>query len=246
EYADSINPYGTYIPNSYGAASSTWVGCPLVVHRRCIEPMFSISNALSYGGMMRLKTATPSLKDSSKFILNESYWIDVEGSEVGNKNHYVEEQGKIAEQLVFNAFSSYNGIPDLYIISPFTSVIKGIQDKLRSSKLRQMDGFENWLKNNCGTVHKFQGKEANEVIFLLGCDKTAKGAIRWVNSNIINVAVTRAKFRLYVVGDYRGWNESELFVSLQKSLTLSSIKELTSQLTSYTHNNKYQETHDKT
>ena len=43
---------------------------------------------------------------------------------------------------------------------------------------------------NIGTVHKFQGKEANEVIFLLGCDtsKDAEGAIRWVNTNIVNVA----------------------------------------------------------
>ena len=48
--------------------------------------------------------------------------------------------------------------------------------------------------------HTFQGKEANEVIFLLGCDKSdgAKGAINWVNNNIVNVAVTRAKKHLLI------------------------------------------------
>ncbi|OIJ45091.1 hypothetical protein BG541_14860 [Listeria monocytogenes] len=46
----------------------------------------------------------------------------------------------------------------------------------------------------CGTVHKFQGKESGEVVFLLGCDASASGAVNWVNENIVNVAVTRAKY----------------------------------------------------
>ena len=55
----------------------------------------------------------------------------------------------------------------------------------------------------------FREKEANEVIFLLGCDagEEAAGAVRWVNSNIVNVAVTRAKYRLYVIGDSSMGNE---------------------------------------
>ena len=61
-----------------------------------------------------------------------------------------------------------------------------------------------------GTVHTFQGKEADEVIFLLGCDRSdaAKGAVNWVNENIVNVAVTRAKYRLYVIGDAETWSRS--------------------------------------
>src|SRR5437764_14945645 len=31
------------------------VGSPLVVHRRCVEPMFSISSAIAYGGGMVLR-----------------------------------------------------------------------------------------------------------------------------------------------------------------------------------------------
>ena len=40
-----------------------------------------------------------------------------------------------------------------------------------------------WLKDNIGTVHTFQGKEAKVVIYMLGCqsDGSANGAIKWVN-----------------------------------------------------------------
>lgn len=31
----------------------------------------------------------------------------------------------------------------------------------------------------------------------------------WVNSNIVNVAVTRAKYRLYIIGDKEVWKNSE-------------------------------------
>ena len=44
----------------------------------------------------------------------------------------------------------------------------------------------------------FREKEANEVIFVLGCDESQKNryAVKgFVNSNIVNVAATRAKYR---------------------------------------------------
>lgn len=63
-----------------------------------------------------------------------------------------------------------------------------------------------WMHNHIGTVHTFQGQGAHEVIFLLGCDAdSGDGTINFVNANIVNVAVTRAKSRLYVVGDYDKW-----------------------------------------
>ncbi|MCI7691152.1 MAG: AAA domain-containing protein, partial [Oscillospiraceae bacterium] len=88
-----------------------------------------------------------------------------------------------------------------YIISPFTSVVSGVRNELRKALRDTEENLEYFLTNNIGTVHKFQGKEANEVIFLLGCDESSAGAVKWVNSNIVNVAATRAKFRLYIIGD---------------------------------------------
>ncbi|MBQ2449993.1 MAG: hypothetical protein II273_00275, partial [Lachnospiraceae bacterium] len=63
-------------------------------------------------------------------------------------------------------------------------------------------------------------------IFLLGCDKSdgAKGAINWVNNNIVNVAVTRAKYRLYVIGDEEAWKKSACVSLARKYLKMHSVK----------------------
>ncbi len=54
-----------------------------------------------------------------------------------------------------------------------------------------------WKRRLFGTVHTFQGKEADEVVFVLGCDEKAWNAAKWAGqkANILNVAVTRAKKR---------------------------------------------------
>ena len=46
--ADNVNPFGSYLKEDI------WVGCPLKVHRRCVEPMFSISNEIAYENTMVL------------------------------------------------------------------------------------------------------------------------------------------------------------------------------------------------
>lgn len=81
---------------------------------------------------------------------------------------------------------------------------------------------QDWLtdENNphIGTVHTFQGREANEVIFLLGCDEDSKKSANWVKKNIINVAVSRARYRLYVIGDIKVWNQCEPVMEMKCDL----------------------------
>jgi superfamily I DNA and/or RNA helicase len=215
EFADRINRFGAMLPNGRdreGDGGETWVGCPLVVHRRCVEPMFGISNRLSYGGTMKLKTVPPQAEISERFVLEKSCWLDVKGNEIGSKNHFVEKQGKKALELITDSFRKHGGRPDLFVISPFTTVIDGMKNMAKSSPIQAYgDGAAQWLEENCGTVHRFQGREAGEVIFLLGCDAGARGAVNWVKPNILNVAVTRAKYRLYIIGDSGVWRESGIF-----------------------------------
>lgn len=213
-FADGLNAFGTYLDN--GTDYPEWVGCPLLVHRRCISPMYDISNEISYNGIMKQQTRKPGRKKEKNFVYERSQWINVDGKERGNKDHFVEAQGERACEILEKAFSKAAS-PRLFVISPFTTVVRGMKKYIRDykaahpeSSLSRCDAA--WMNTHIGTVHTFQGKEADEVIFLLGCDssKGAAGAIKWVNANIVNVAATRAKYRLYVIGDERAWRHSEV------------------------------------
>ncbi len=207
--ADQTNEYGGY-RNING--EQIWLGCPLVVHRRCINPMFEISNEIAYENRMFLKSLLP--KESDTFIFERSIWFDIRGRENGNKDHTVKNQVDFAEKVFVKSVEVFNGFPDLFIITPFRRVAENLRKMMRSvlcdSQYIEKEKIEEWIQEHCGTVHTFQGKEANEVILVLGCDnQTGIGAARWVGEkpNIINVAVSRAKYRIAVIGDYNLWKD---------------------------------------
>ena len=211
-FADQINCFGTYLNN--GTDYPEWVGCPLLVHRRCISPMYDISNEISYNGIMKQQTREPDSEKAASFVYDKSQWLNVAGREKGNKNHFVEEQAQKVCEILELAFSKSEN-PSLYIISPFTSVVNEMKDYIKKYKEKNAEtNLKNceveWMRRNIGTVHTFQGKEANEVVLLLGCDTSREGrnAVQWVSENIVNVAATRAKFRLYVIGDEVAWRDS--------------------------------------
>ena len=223
--ADIINPFGTFYDN--GTNYPDWVGCPLLVHRRCISPMYEISNRISYNGIMKQQTLLPSDTKSESFIYSKSQWINVIGTENGCGDHYVSKQGEVVCRMVNYAFLKAINIsgmkvcakPNLYIITPFTSVVRGLRRAIgtyakenKNSALAISTSLGGWLNDNIGTVHKFQGKEADEVIFVLGCDESTRNgyAVKgFVNSNIVNVAATRAKYRFYMVGNIEVWGKNE-------------------------------------
>ena len=65
-----------------------------------------------------------------------------------------------------------------------------------------------------GTVHTFQGKEAEAVLLVLGASaETSRGSRNWAGGtpNILNVAATRAKKVIYVVGCHAAWVNTGVF-----------------------------------
>ncbi len=233
--ADAVNPYGHLRSNG---EDDQWIGCPLVVHRRCISPMFDISNEISYQGSMLNETASPKKDLADSFYLKSSQWVNVAGFERGNRDHYVDAQGDRVYKIVKDAFDKAVAtaekkaresgkseglvIPSLYIISPFKTVVRGLQDRLLSARteVADKDAWQYFAKHNIGTVHTFQGKEAHQVVFVLGCDtrRSCEGAIKFVNPNIVNVAASRAKYRLYVIADYAAWKINENVATMKRIL----------------------------
>lgn len=66
-----------------------------------------------------------------------------------------------------------------------------------------------WGNNRVGTIHTVQGREADTVILVLGAPKASQsGARSWAagTPNIFNVAVSRAKQDLYVIGSHGAWS----------------------------------------
>ena len=230
--ADAQNPFAGIIKNLDG--SESWVGCPLVIHRRCKDPMFTVANELSYGGFMINKTMD---SDDPIDPCKESCWITYDASNIDSstgKNRYIQVQGQIAFELIQKLRARNAEFKDIFIITPFTSVAQGFKTYMQSISddvvnWTDKDNKSGWLKDNIGTVHTFQGKEAKVVIYMLGCqsDGSANGAIKWVNANNVNVAFTRAKEYIYVIGDATKWAElNKNLAFVQRYLPIYTLEDI--------------------
>ncbi|MFD0656784.1 DEAD/DEAH box helicase [Thermocatellispora tengchongensis] len=187
QLADRANRYGTYLP---GEDEPVWVGAPLRVHRRCDQPMFDVSNAIAYDGLMVYgKPEQPPLQ------LPESTWIDVAGTSGGG--HWIPEEGDALVRVLRRLAREEVSPDDIFVISPFRDVVRGL-----GQVIRQFPGL------TARTVHTTQGKEADVVILVLGGDPRRPRAKGWAakRPNLLNVAVSRAKRRLYVIGDRAEWS----------------------------------------
>lgn len=215
--ADNCNKYGGW---RFYEDKEMWIGSPLLVHGRCQRPIFNIANIIAYNGKMIYGT-----KDVENV---ECRWEHVTGNAV-NK-HFVKEQASAIAFQVVNAFrealSEGKDAPSLFIITPFRSVKAGLtqyfsnNDYLytqiyRGDDKEKKEMVKDWIYKNIGTIHTFQGKEADRVIIVLGVDSGDRGygAIQWASQkpNILNVAVTRAKKQLCIVGDKNKWAKQPYF-----------------------------------
>jgi superfamily I DNA and/or RNA helicase len=109
--------------------------------------------------------------------------------------------------------------PDLYVVTPFKLVQDNLRDLVRKSGVLKgwTDDPRLWVTERIGTVHVVQGREAEVVIFVLGAPlQQQSGARNWAGGrpNLLNVAVSRAKEALYVIGNRQLWREAGLFREL--------------------------------
>jgi hypothetical protein len=191
------------------------VGFPLLVHRRCADPMFSLSNAVAYSHLM--VHAKPENHSTIRDVLGPSHWIDVIGGRTDDK--WSEAEGEAAIHILRQLAEANILEIDIYLISPFRVVAQRLRERVQSSGLLQRwtnDPWK-WTRERIGTVHTVQGREADTVVFVLGAPLPAqRGARAWAGSkpNILNVAATRAKENIYVIGNQGLWREAGCFREL--------------------------------
>ena len=183
--------------------------------------MFSISNDLAYADAMVLgegKLEEEAALVVASPLLGPSCWIHLPTESTGAGHHMATHAAMAAD--IIRTFVTADlaprrdipGMPDVHVISPFRSARRGLEGLLEQQfpiwGVRRKAAFDRWLAKSVGTVHTFQGKEADAVVLLLG--GRTQGAIAWAaeTPNVLNVAVTRARRRLYVIGDRNAWAQA--------------------------------------
>jgi hypothetical protein len=171
--------------------------------------MFSISNRIAYDGLMI--NDTPS---RGEFLLPRtgagvirSMWLNVNLDQ--NQGHWIPAEGKRLQGLLDHLDERGFDMSEVMVVTPFVDVAK----RLRSI-------CEPFQVGASGTVHTAQGKQADIVILVLGGDPAKPGAGSFAadKPNFVNVAVSRAKRRLYVIGNHARWSRLENFSHLAAGL----------------------------
>lgn len=199
------------------------VGLPLLVRRRFQEPMFGVSNAIAYDNRMVPAMGPDSVGDVAD-VLGPSAWFDPDTSSTASAPKWSAEEGQVVMRMLRKLARAGVQNPDIYVICPFRVVAQEMRLLLRAEpQLFELFGVDarKWLDERVGTIHTFQGKEAEVVIAVLGAPMAGeKGARQWAGGvpNILNVMASRAKSRLYVVGSRTAWGSVGHFAELARQV----------------------------
>lgn len=170
---------------------------PIVLdcHYRCHPQIIGYSNRMFYerrlGTTLNVKTIEKNPLLRQKGII----WEDVRGSQKSERLNINEDEAKkcisIATQL-----ANQNPEISIGIISPFKHQAEEINARI-PAELRD--------RIVADTVHKFQGDERDVIIYsLVVTNNSPDRKIRWIDYSVpylVNVAVTRARTALYIVGN---------------------------------------------
>lgn len=198
--SSSVQRFAVNASKYVGEIQKRTVGIPLLVHRRCRNPMFQIANRISYDNLMVYGV------DNTRHQIITPQWIDIAAADkesFSSGSHYNGEQGKKAFEISIEFYYKCDKADSsVAILSPFASVVEGINRELKETIMPA--GFLPEIM----TVNKSQGREFDLVILVLGGNPSKPGAFRFASMkpNLLNVAVTRAKLSLVVIGDAASWS----------------------------------------
>ncbi|MCX6663507.1 MAG: AAA domain-containing protein, partial [Euryarchaeota archaeon] len=167
-------------------------------HYRCHPDIVSFSNEYYYGRKLTIAT------DETRLLQHPSLnkrivWHQVKGKTVHAKSPYNEEEAeKVVEEIlkILEIVTPLNA--SMGIVTLFRAQTEMITEKLNA--------FQDVYETNItiGTAHKFQGDEKDIIVFSPAVSEGVKpGTLHWIQttSQLLNVAVTRAKSLFIIVGD---------------------------------------------
>ena len=186
-----------YCNNLISSAASNNRPVVLNNHYRCHRDIIGYSNEMFYARQLgvELKVHTTDLHPEieEKGII----WIDVKGSQTNPSRNVNEMEVAQAVSLAVQMAEKYPEA-SIGIISPFRHQAERINTKIPST----------YAENErivADTVHRFQGDEKDIIIYsLMVTTNSPASKIKWIDEgapNLVNVAVTRARKVLYVIGN---------------------------------------------
>lgn len=219
--ADQTMRQGAWIESSTeGRETRLWTGLPLRAHRRCQSPMFDIANSIAYADQMT--QATPEGHICRDGRLMSSFWWDISNDGVQGHHQVIEEELRALSEFL----QAWKVNPptcgptgtereaSLFVISPFRAVAEAARGQIAFL------GLAGTVR--AGTVHSFQGQVADSVVLVLGTPsgKAGAGARQWASQtpNLLNVAITRARQQLVVIGSRPDWQSRPFFDTLARQL----------------------------
>ena len=176
----------------------------LLEHHRSHADIIEFSNLHFYKGQLRIATQYRKLHRPST---NEPAvrWINVQGRVIrpqGGSVYNQEEAHVVVKELARLVTQGYEGT--IGVVSPFRAQALFIRELLHKSYSELEQKLFSHFDFEVDTVHKFQGDERDIILLSpvvsLNCPESALNFLRRTG-NLFNVAVTRARASLIVVGD---------------------------------------------
>lgn len=172
-------------------------------HFRSHKDIISYSNSTWYSGNLSIGTdyqkLNPQLNNEESVI----EWIDVAGDiqQVDGSGAFINNEMNAVVEKVIDVINNYNSKVEIGVVTPFRLQANRIRQEL----IKKLDPSK-WQKTNLivDTAVKFQGDERDVMIFSPVVTRNMPSGIKYYHqstSNLVNVAITRARAKLYVVGN---------------------------------------------
>jgi len=179
---DEYDYCNSSIYKTYLAADSLSDEILLSYHYRCDEKIADFINRKYYHNRLQVKTG----KKAEEPLV----FIKVRDNPGGIKRNSAPKEVEAAI-----AYIKDHPHQNIGVITPFSNQSELLYQALKENHLHQI---------SCGTVHAFQGDEKDTIVFSLCLSETTgQKTYDWLKNNreLINVAVSRAKNKLVVIGN---------------------------------------------
>lgn len=166
----------------------------LAEHYRCNPEIAEFSSKYFYQKRLGQSMSVNTKMDEYEFGEIGLNWINVNGRMEANRNINLDEVSKCIE--LASELACKHPTASIGIVTPFKDQYKMIFSQLNQDLKERI---------KVDTVHKYQGDEKDIIIFsLVVTTNSAPSKVRFLNNNeyLINVAITRARSALYIVGNF--------------------------------------------